>query len=40
MLMIQEANQRNEESTKALKKAEANFKIQIEEIRKENAQLK
>ena len=40
MLMLQEANQRNKESTKALKKTEAAFKIQIEELRKENAELK
>ena len=33
---MQKASQRNEESTKALK-AEAAFKIQIEDLRKENA---
>ena len=40
MLMMQEVNQRSEESIKALKEVEAAFKIQIEELRKENAQLK
>ena len=37
MLMMQEANWRNKEPTKASKEAEAPFKIQIEELRKENA---
>ena len=40
MLMMQEANRRNKESMKALKEVEANFKVQIEELGKENAQLK
>ena len=35
-----EANRRSEESIKALKEAETVFKIQIEELRKENVQLK
>ena len=37
MLIMQEANRRSKESTKALKEVEAALKIQIEELRKENA---
>ena len=40
MLVMQKANRRSEESTKALKETETTFKIQIEELSKENAQLK
>ena len=39
MLMMQEANRRSEESTKTLKEA-GTFKMQIEELKKENAQMK
>ena len=40
MLMTQEANRRSEESTKALKEVKTTFKIQIKELKRENAQLK
>ena len=39
MLMMQEANRRSEESTKTLKEA-GTFKMQIEELKTKNAQMK
>ena len=40
MLMMQEVNQRSEESMKAMKEVETILKVQIEELKKENAQLR
>ena len=40
MLIMQKANRRSKESTKALKEAEASFKTQIKELKKKNVQLK
>ena len=39
-MMMQEKNRKSKESMKALKEVEITFKIQIEELKRENAQLK
>lgn len=40
MAMMREACQRSEESTRSLQEAKIAFKVEMEELRKENAQLR